>query len=549
MESDPSQFSCTSCGLSSSGENKNQALVAKPLGKFSVRFKGVSKTSSFAVDSNLEQHPTTASPSDSISGMASLLAASVVPTPAPSTYGGGFVRLSALPPQAAIRPSSTSLTASRHAFTSDDSACLSENMPVSSLALDGRMESWTDVLRKTQTGAKKSSSTNVRRTTRGTTSSRGSRQPVKREGKSGRGKGLELTPDGLLYDYRWYTVGGRRVFVYNNMKYKGRAAHKLWAEVQKIKEKNSSNAVVSASDRRSTSTASSRVTSNTRRLTLPSTVVLPTPLSAPYRASDRSLSLVQKSNLESALCVSELVPSCEEMATVVGHTSRTQATPTTRRKKASHGIESEKPSKVIPVEIVSSSSDEDEKPSKYWEKSGTVASQLFYGNVEAPSTSFFSLPSETLEVAKVHSVPVAKPLRTTVKLLLDDEPMDSVKSETFSPLPSSVSGPRRIELRSQVLEAQKGGVMFVGVPSNVTGEWKESMPHSSPYAATSMGWGKGSSDISLASLTSGGFGCAPVGYSAVENAYEECKSTNALDGMDLDDMLTTGEGIGGFTFR
>lgn len=68
---------------------------------------------------------------------------------------------------------------------------------------------------------------------------RGSDEGVERKGRRQRAqrtpKGkIPLKADGSLYEYRWYTLKRRRVFVYNNKTYRGKKAYTMWEVVRKI---------------------------------------------------------------------------------------------------------------------------------------------------------------------------------------------------------------------------------------------------------------------------------------------------------------------------
>lgn len=44
---------------------------------------------------------------------------------------------------------------------------------------------------------------------------------------------VPVDASGNLYEHRWYTARGRRVFVYHGRSYKGKAAHKMWEQVKR----------------------------------------------------------------------------------------------------------------------------------------------------------------------------------------------------------------------------------------------------------------------------------------------------------------------------
>lgn len=59
-----------------------------------------------------------------------------------------------------------------------------------------------------------------------------SRGEAKKKGRTTSDK-VPVKADGTLYEHRWYTSRGRRVFVYGNKTYKGKSAHTMWEAVKR----------------------------------------------------------------------------------------------------------------------------------------------------------------------------------------------------------------------------------------------------------------------------------------------------------------------------
>ncbi|KPI88860.1 hypothetical protein ABL78_2054 [Leptomonas seymouri] len=240
------------------------------------------------------------------------------PSPPPSSslsspaYGGGIVRISDLRRQGLQsvesglrlntlqggRPAPSLVTSSnavdrRRTDVADDA-----NTPLA------------DVFASTVAPARR-----TRRSASSATSGPGSRHRGARGSTGGRRRSrgsveVPLTATGELCDYRWYTAGGRRCFIYDGCTYKGTTAHRMWTKVKEIASRrervgrhsvsvNASGAATAAAAGRRTSRSAAGATRN-----ISPRVSAAAARTRPHRMSARALAAAGRSlGLEDSSCV------------------------------------------------------------------------------------------------------------------------------------------------------------------------------------------------------------------------------------------------------
>lgn len=181
-------------------------------------------------------------------------------TPVVLPYGGSLKRLSELrkegcptptralpnaaPPDQHVRSSfsplslASSATSSRvenATFTSPDISTEEELACPSSRSTTGRNGKGTTAAMEASLPSRSATGSSRKKRAGAMTGKASNKLPAKKGTGRRTTKGnVAVKPDGSLYEYRWYTDRGRRVFVYHNKSYKGKQAYTMWEAVKRL---------------------------------------------------------------------------------------------------------------------------------------------------------------------------------------------------------------------------------------------------------------------------------------------------------------------------